>query len=63
MEKKKKKQAWQSAPVEEAPVEEVPETPPPGEEQLRSQRIQELFQTFGPEEKPWAYDPKIVGFI
>ena len=48
--KKKKKQAWESAPVEGAAVEEVPETPPPSEEQLQVQRIQELFQTFGPEE-------------
>ena len=48
--KKKKKKKKESAPAEGAAVEEVPETPPPSEEQLQVQRIQELFQTFGPEE-------------
>ena len=48
--KKKKKEKKESAPAKGAVVEEVPETPPPSEEQLQVQRIQELFQTFGPEE-------------
>ena len=48
--KKKKKKKKESAPAKGAVVEEVPETPPPSEEQLQVQRIQELFQTFGPEE-------------
>ena len=48
--KKKKKKKKESAPAKGAAVEEVPETPPPSEEQLQVQRIQELFQTFGPEE-------------
>ena len=46
--KKKKKKKKESAPAKGE--EEVPETPPPSEEQLQVQRIQELFQTFGPEE-------------
>ena len=46
--KKKKKKKKESAPAKRE--EEVPETPPPSEEQLQVQRIQELFQTFGPEE-------------
>ena len=60
--KKKKKKKKESAPAKGAAVEEVPETPPPSEEQLQVQRIQELFQTFGPEETSGGRDGVVIAY-